>query len=231
MIRPLCFLLMLLGLPAAGQVPTIKTELIAVALAKPISGLFMKSGESILPFSANLGNLGQPIVYSGPARLILHDREENFQRPSSNEPLPVPVAIVDLPPTATRVMLVCLQRPDKPLEIRAYDISGSNLRGGDYRFFNYASIPIAVKLGTQRFSVAPGRDHIATSPAWRQDVLDLEIQLATLTNGKPRLAYSSGWGHRPGMRNLIFLFDGHHPSNPVLMSRFHDYAPVEPAEP
>lgn len=41
-------------------------------------------------------------------------------------------------------------------------------------------------------------------------------------NNKPRLVYSSVWGHRPGRRNFIFMFDGHHPSKPINFCRFFD---------
>ena len=204
------------------QEPQISTEFLTIALDEPVADLFFKSGETVSPFEANQTGLGQPVSYKGPKRLALRTTAAEF---SLKPPLPPPAASVMLPATADRVLLACVKSADNPMRIAAYDISSTGSKAGDYRFFNFCSRTLSLIVGSEKFTLAPGKDGIASSQAWREAVLDLPMRVATVEDGKAKLVYSSVWGHRPGRRNFVFMFDGRHPSKPVSISRFFDIPP------
>lgn len=208
--------------PAQEQEPQITTEFLTIALDEPVADLFYKTAETVSPFEANLTGLGQPNPYKGPRRFQLRKSAAEF---SLKPPLPPPAASVMLPATADRVLLACVKSAENPLRIAAYDISSTGSKAGDYRFFNFCSRPLSLIIGGEKFILEPGKDRIASSQAWRESVLDLPVQVAKIEENKAKLVYSSVWGHRPGRRNFIFMFDGKHPSKPVAISRFFDIPP------
>jgi len=206
---------------AQQQEPVVKTELLTIALEEPIEELFFtNAGGEIISISANLTGLGQPIPYKGPQRLVFRATKEEFGR---EPPLPAPVAVVNLPLKADRVLLTCLKSGAAPLRIVPYDISAADLRAGDYRVFNFSSHQVSISFGGGRFLLAAGNDKSVSKPSWRDDVLDLPMQVAIVQDNQPRLVYSSVWGHRPGRRSFVFMFNGRHPSTPVGINRFFDF--------
>jgi hypothetical protein len=213
----------LLGAAAKASLdqPVVNTELLTIALAEPVDGLFYHDGESVQPFVANLTGLSQPQRYRGPQRLVIRADETAFDVPP---PLPPGVASLMLPANSSRVLLVCVKEKDAPLRIAAYDISSKD-RAGDYRFFNFSDKPLSFNMGDQRFHVAPGKDFLASHASWRAGVLDLPIQVAAVEGKQPKLVYSSIWGHRPGRRNFVFTFNGRHPTKPITCCRFFDIPP------
>jgi len=214
-----CFL----SLPAAGQEPQmVDTEFLTVALDEAVEGLFYSDGKTPQPFEANITGLSQPLRYVGPRRFTVREDAAEF---SLTAPLPTPVASVDFPLNCRRVLLACVKSPNSPLRLVAYDISSTN-RAGDYRFFNFSSKPLSLILGEKRVALQPSKDILISSTSWRDAVLDLPIKVAALENKQPKLVYSSIWGHRPGRRNFIFMFDGNHPSQPVIFCRFFDIPPT-----
>lgn len=223
--RPL-LLIALLCTATLGQEqePQITTEFLTIALDEPVSDLFYKSAETVSPFEANQTGLGQPSPYKGPRRFVVRTSAAEF---SLKPPLPAPAAAAMMPATADRVLLACVKSGDKPLRIAAYDISSSGSKSGDYRFFNFCSTTLSLIIGGEKFTLSPGKDRIVSNQEWREAVLDLPMQVAKVEENKPKLVYSSVWGHRPGRRNFIFMFDGRHASKPVAISRFFDIPPTQ----
>jgi len=224
MYHRIVLLLALLTCSTFSQEVEVQTELLTIALDEGVDDLHFFDGKAIVPFSANLTGFSQPFPYKGPRKLILRATIDEF---SAGPPLPVPVAAVDLPPNANRVLLCCLKSQDGPLRIIAYNISSTGSQAGDYRFFNFSSKPLSVILGEQSFALQSKGDRIVTDSAWRDEVLDLPMRVASMEENKPRLAYSSVWGHRPGRRNFVFMSDGGHPSKPIAISRFFDIPSTE----
>jgi hypothetical protein len=219
----------LLTFSAFSQEVVVQTELITLALDEAVEDLYFSDGSAISPFTANITGLSQPVRYSGPQKMVLRASAAEF---TAKPPLPSPAVTVMLPLNADRVLLCCLKSGDSPLKIVAYNITSADSRAGDYRFFNFSSKPLSVNLGEKSFALLPKLDKIVTDNSWRQDVLDLPMQVASVESQKPRLVYSSMWGHRPGRRNFIFMFDGRHPSKPVTICRFFDIpATAKPASP
>lgn len=223
--RPLILIALLCNL-SFGQEPEplISTEFLTIALDEPVADLYYKSADKISPFAADLTGLSQPNPYKGPKQFILRKSEAEF---ALKPPLPSPAASVTLPTTADRVLLACVKSQDKPLRIAAYDISSKGSKAGDYRFFNFCTKTLSVIIGSERFTIDPGKDRVVSSQAWRESVLDLPMQVAKVEANKAKLVYSTVWGHRPGRRNFIFMFDGRHPSKPVSISRFFDIPPAQ----
>jgi hypothetical protein len=208
-----------------AQSPIVRTEIVSIALADSIQDLHFWNGKEACLFQANPTGLGEPLVYEGPENFVLRKHPSEFaQKP----PLPAPVAAVRLPLKATRVLIACLQSKDQPLKLVAYDISKAAIQEGDYRFFNFSHSLLSLQIGKEKFSISPGKSHLASNSAWREKVTELDVAIA-LRRGKSLVpVYSSQWGHRPGRRNFIFLFDGAHEYQPIKISRVFDIAPKDP---
>jgi hypothetical protein len=211
----------------SGQVPVVNTEILAVALDQPVDGLFIDTGKGIQPFTANLTGLGLPVLYQGPRRLVLHKTIEAFH-PPEGQPTPQPAGIVELPASGNRMILVCLLSPEGTLKMVAYDISSGRMKSGDYRFFNYSKLPVSFIVGEKKFGLTPGTDTVVTGSNWSEEVLDLEVQfgISPAPGQAVKRCYASVWGHRPGRRNYVFVFDGSHPSKPITARRFNDIPPA-----
>jgi hypothetical protein len=112
------------------------------------------------------------------------------------------------------------------MRITAYDIGGSRIGAGDYRFFNFSHSVISAIMGDRKFAVKPGTDTLVTHAAWKDEVMEIDIELALIKANGPKPVYSSQWGHRPGRRNFIFMFDGPQEYNPIRICRFFDVPPT-----
>lgn len=218
-------LLGLLALPCFSQEVTVDTEIVTIALDESISGLFFSNGKSISIFQANPTGLGEPLKYKGPPKFSVRTSEAEF---SLKPPLPAPYASVDLPLNADRVLLACLKTGDAPMRMIAYDIGRGRIGAGDYRFFNFSNSVISVIFGEKKFAVKPGDETLVSDASWRKEVMEIDMEMAIAKDGKFKPVYSSQWGHRPGRRNYIFMFNGPQEYNPVKICRFFDVPPSEP---
>jgi hypothetical protein len=220
-------LLGLLALPSHAQEVTVNTEIVTIALDDLVTGLFFNNGKSIALFQANSTGLGEPLNYKGPPRFVLRTSEAEF---SLKPPLPAPYAGVDLPLNADRVLLACLRTGNAPMKMIAYDIGRARIGTGDYRFFNFSHSVISVIFGVKRFAVKPGDESLVSDASWKKDVMEIDMEMAIAKDGKFKPVYSSQWGHRPGRRNYIFMFDGPQAYNPVKICRFFDVPPSDPVK-
>lgn len=220
----LYILLGLLALPAFSQESVISTEIVTIALDESVGSLYFDNGEGISLFQANPTGLGVPLKYKGPRRFALRTSEAEF---SAEPPLSPPHAWVDLPSNSERVLLACLKRGDAPIKIIAFDIGNARIGAGEYRFFNFSQSGIAVNFGGKQFAVKPGEEKHVSEAKWKKEVTEIDLMLGTAKDGKAKLVYSSQWGHRPGRRNYIFMFDGPHSYNPIRICRYFDVPPKE----
>ncbi len=209
-------LLLFLSLARAEDVPFVRTELLAISIHEAVEGHFVRNGEQMSPFRASVTGLGPPIPYHGPPRLSLMPPKPDAEAPW------LPVAQVVLPEGSDRVLLVYLTPEDQAPRLLAYDLSASNVPAGDYLFFNFAKQDVRIMLGEDVFPMRPGQIHQVGHPEWRKDNTDLTIRLAIHAGDKPRLVFSSVWGHHPTRKNMVFLFDGQHASMPVVLRKIHD---------
>ena len=226
-LRVLCTCSLLCGVTLAEKnEPAVKTELLTIALADAVDGLFYFDGESARSFEANLTGLSQPNPYQGPQQFVVRNKPGDF----TADPLPAPAASVLLPTNCRRVLLACIKTGKSPLRIVAYDISTQD-RAGDYRFFNFSNQTLSFILGDERFAIAPGKNSLASNSKWREAVLDIPVKVAAVENNNTKLVYSSIWGHRPGRRNFIFMLSGAHRSKPITFCRFFDIPSKDSQEP
>jgi hypothetical protein len=215
----------LLALPGFAQEAAVDTEIVTIALNDPVAGLYFHNGKEIALLQANPTGIGEPLKYKGPRRFMVRTSREEF---ALKPPLPAPHAWVDLPLASDRVLLACLKSGDAPVKMVAYDIGRTRLAAGDYRFFNFSHSVISVIFGGKKFAVQPGKDTLVSAPSWKDDVMELDITMAILNDGKAKPVYSSQWGHRPGRRNYVFLFDGPQEYKPIKICRFFDVPPRQP---
>lgn len=217
--RKILLFLSLLVTSATAQEEIVTTEILSLALDEPVAGLYFNNGKEIAIFQANLTGLGEPLTYKGPRRLLFRSSEAEF---TAEPPLPPPAAFVDLPLNSDRILLVCVKTKDQPPKMIAYDIAKGRSGAGDYRFFNFSHSTISSNFGGKQFAVRPGADTIITDSSWKTEVLELDMELAIVTDGKAKPVYSSVWGHRPGRRSFIFMFDGLQSYKPIRICRFFD---------
>jgi len=213
-------------LPVSGKEPTIKTEIVTVALDDLVTGLYFHNGKDISIFQANPTGLGEPLKYEGPRRFALRKSEAEF---SQTPPLPAPFASVMLPQDANRVLVICSKAANDKVRLVAYDIGSSKIKEGDYRVFNFSRTPVSAILGEAKFAIKSGSDRVVSHHSWKDEVLELDVDLAIIRDGKAKRVYSSQWGHRPGRRNFIFLFDGAQEFSPLRICRFFDVMPAPAA--
>jgi hypothetical protein len=43
---------------------------------------------------------------------------------------------------------------------------------------------------------------------WKKDFMEIDLEMAIIKDSKAKPVNSNQWGHRPGRRNYIFMFDG-----------------------
>jgi hypothetical protein len=218
-------LLGLFALPGFSQEVTVNTEIVTIALDDPVAGLFFHNGKELAVFQANITGLGEPLKYKGPQRFLLRTSEAEF---SQKPPLPAPYAAVNLPLNSNRVLLACLKSGEAPMKIIAYDIAKARIGSGDYRFFNFSHSLISVIFGEKKFAVKPGEDTLISDASWKEEVMEIDMTMAIIKHNKVKPVYSSQWGHRPGRRNYIFMFDGPQEYKPIKICRFFDVPPSEP---
>jgi hypothetical protein len=226
--RLVAIFLGLLTLPGFSQEATVTTEIVTIALDDSVTGLFFHNGKDISNFQANPTGLGEPLKYKGLQRFMLRTSEAEFSR---KPPLPPPFAWVDLPLNSNRILLACLKSGDAPLKIIAYDIGKARLGAGDYQFFNFSHSVISVIFGDKKFAVKPGDNTLASDGSWKKDVMEIDLEMAIVKDGKAKPVYSSQWGNRPGRRNYVFMFDGPQEYKPIKLCRFFDVPPPDPAQP
>jgi hypothetical protein len=224
----LVFLLGWFALPCFSQEVVLNTEIVTIALDEQVSGLYFHNGKEVCVFQANSTGLGEPLKYHGPPRFVLRTSEAEFAR---KPPLPAPHAWVDLPRQSGRVLLACLKNGESPLKIIAYDIGAASIAAGDYRFFNFSHSAISMIFGERKFAVKPGASLLVSDAAWKDEVMEIDMEMAMIRDNKPKPVYSSQWGHRPGRRNYVFMFDGPQEYKPIKICRFFDVPPAEPKAP
>lgn len=223
--KALATFLALLTLPAYSQETLVNTEIVTIALDGSVSGLYFHNGKEISAFQANPTGLGEPLKYKGPQKFALRTSAAEF---SMQPPLPAPHAAVNLPLNSERVLLACLKSGDAPVKMMAFDIGKARIGAGDYRFFNFSGSVIPVVFGDRKFSVKPGENKLVSSAAWKNDVMEIDVVMAIMKDGKPKPVYSSQWGNRPGRRNYIFMFDGPQEYKPIRICRYFDVPPAMP---
>ena len=227
--------LLTLGGTSHGQSPAvIKTNLLTYAPARLPADFkaFFRTPAAVLEFTASAGSLGTPVSYTGPQSFVIRSSKEEFFLSEDQLKQKPPLASITLPPNADTVLLICVADEAGKTRLIAYDVSSETLTRGSYRVFNFSSKPLSVILGDQRFAVAPRSDKAVSDPGWHKETVALTLQIATTTDNKAKLVYSNFWEHFPQRRSLMFLFDGHHVSDPVIFSSFDvDSPPTAAAEP
>ena len=212
-------LLCLASLPGTAQEPVLlRTEIVTLALQDPVEGLFLWDGKKAVPFRAVPGGISLPVPYLGPANLVLRESAAAFL---DNEAPPPPVAVAPLPLNADRVLGLAKKSEGHPLQLQVIPVPMDHFRNGDYRFLNYSSREVRIRLGDVSRTLASGHSEIISSPTLQAASQDVNIAVGSVTDGDMKV-YASVWGHSPKRRTFIFLFDVETPDSPVIIRRVHD---------
>lgn len=206
---------------STAQDGKIKTEIVTIALDEFVEGKFFHNGKEISTFSANSTGIGEIQPYEGSQRFVLRNTKEEF----SQDTPPTPAASVELPKEADRVLIACVQSKDKPLRLVAYDISSGKISSGDYRVFNFSRSAISVILGSEKKALNAGANHTISNNTWKKEITEIDVLFGMVKDQEVRPVYSSQWGHRPGRRNYIFIFDSPLEYNPLHICRYYDITP------
>lgn len=213
--------------------PPVRTTMLTYApfgLPEGFTAFFESQGV-VRPFSASAATLGVPIPHSGPRRLILRRNGDEFQLPPDQLAATLPLAVIDLPENADMVVIIAVPQQEGAVRFMAHDVSANTLRRGGYKVFNFSSHPLMLSLGGQGITLAPGRNTTLEGGRWGDQVSALPLMIATRVDGEARPAYSGYWEHYPQRRQLFFLFDGKHPSEPVVFSSFNAGKPPPASAP
>lgn len=219
MSKRIALFLGLLTITSLSQEAMVDTEILSLALEEQVTDLYFHNGKEIALFQANSTGLGEPLVYKGPQRFTLRASEAEF---TAKPPLPAPVASVLLPMNSNRILLLCIKPKDGPLKLVPYDIAKGKSSAGDYRFFNFSHSTISAIFGEKKFAINPGTDTLLSDQAWKNTVMEIDMELGLVKDGKVKSVYTSVWGHRPGRRNFVFMFDGPQTYKPIRICRFFD---------
>ncbi len=228
MIRILASLIFALATRVPAQAPpTISTRILTYAPAGLPDGMTacFRNGKELELFRASAGTLGLPLLYTGPDPLILYPGKEDFIPNPGGGPPPAPLAAIDLPDDADMILILCTRSETDKVAFAAYDISSGNLKSGEYLIFNFSRSSVSLVLGEQRVGLRPRGHTTVRDGKWRDETLALPLKIAILENEKPKLVYSNFWEHYPQRRNLMFLFNGRHPSQPVTFVAFNAEPP------
>lgn len=213
----LTFLMSSFALHAHAQSSSVSTHILTFAPASLPEGFlpyYQKSGAAE-PFVASVGTLGLPTPYSGPSEFALYGSKDELDAKSKP-----PIATVTLPEKCDLVLLVCTRDAEEKTSLVAYNIDSEDLKPGNYRIFNFSKSTVSITLDKQTIEIAPDKDAYVRDPKWHDQPTAFPLQIATIANGKTKRAYSSFWEHFPTRRNLMFLFDGSGPSEPITFATF-----------
>lgn len=183
---------------------------------------FYQTGEEIYSFRASSSSLGIPVRYEGPQTFALFKSEADFAPRKKGDKPPEPLATLQLPAGADNVLILAIGEEDGDrIRLVGYDISSTSLKEGDYRIFNFSTQPLLMQLGDQKIGIKPGEDLMVKDSKWQKEVMALPLQIAVSEEGKAKVVYSAYWEHYPQRRSLMFLFNGRHPSTPIVFSSFN----------
>lgn len=218
MIRSLTWMLLMTPLSLHAQKPaeSVTTHILTFApasLPEAFLPYYRKAGAAA-PFVASVGTLGLPIPYTGPRVFDLYGSKDNLEKSKT------PVASATLPEKCDLVLVICTRAPEDKISLAAYNLDSGDLKPGDYRIFNFSKSLISLTLDGQNVELPAGKDTYVRDAKWHDQPTAFPLQISTITEGKSKRAYSSYWEHYPTRRNLLFLFDGDHPSRPINLTSF-----------
>lgn len=213
---------MAIGAEPGGQV---RTEFVTLSLGKNEGPFYYRNDGEIATLSASSKGIGAAIAYNGSRLLSLYGSPDGLTERQVGETVPKPVAQVRLPFGEDRVLLM-FSNPggiDKDaVTLNATGISSDKMKAGDYRLFNMSKQQVLVVMNEQKAVIEPRSIADVSDASWKSDVIDMQVQLGVKDEGGPRRVYSSVWGHRPGRRTFLFIFDRSDEFRPVEIRCYYD---------
>jgi hypothetical protein len=205
--------------------PVIRIDLMPISLSGNFVAYYSTNGK-VSKLEAFETGMGTPVFYKGPRTLLLYAKEEDAKPREEGQPPVIPLAIVALPVSAERVLLLPVPKPDKKVEVRALGVDAKSITAGDYRFYNLSTVNLLGMIGKKQLSLKPGQMQDISDSSVREKEDDLGIQIACVQDDKQKLIYSGMWGHSVQARNFIFMIGTGNPASPIRVRKFHDIPSV-----
>ena len=204
----------------------IATEFVTLSLSKGIpQSYYYRDGDAVVKLDVSALGIGSPAAYNGPALLALFENAADLAPPAPNQPVPQPSLLAQLPAANDRILLAFSEQDTpqgKVRKIHAIGISTTKLKAGDYRIFNFANKRVFAIMDEKKIAIQPGKHADVSKEAWKNDTHDMHVQFGLQEGEGLRQVYSSLWGHRPGRRTFLFIFDRPDEFNPFEIRRYHD---------
>ena len=232
---PLALALVCLLTPssAVAQEDPVKLELLTLSFNGTVHELYYRNGKDVVEMTASQQGIGAPFLYKGPRLLALYNDPNDLEPRKEGAAVPKPVAQVLLPSKENRALLIFAfdKKNEGAPRVKAYGIDTGGMKNGDYRLFNFSQKLVAAILGdNKKTALKPQQNSLVSSTAWRKEIIDLDVRVATPINGKLEQVYTSVWGHRPERRMFVFIFDRPDKNRPLDIRMFFDLPAVKSAE-
>lgn len=221
-----CSLAVCLAATAQQESKTVRLDLMPVSLGDSMATWYLNHGK-VVKLEAFESAMGTPVFYRGSQTLSLYAKPEDARPRKEGEAAIPPVATVTLPSGCRRALLLFIPGKEGKPQLRAYGVEDAALKGGDYRLYNFAPVPISGSMGGRGITLKPGQTTDVSTARWRESGADLEVQFGLARAGKQEVVYSTIWGHFPARRNYIFILPGSTPASPLELRKFHDVPAVK----
>lgn len=122
---------------------------------------------------------------------------------------PIPEAIAQIPPEASRLLLLFIKRKEPDLQGLTYRIvtlpdSTEDFEFGSFKFINATNGTLAIAIGEEKFLLNKSEIKVIPIAASGNESLYLRV-MRQEENDTWRACYSNSWGHRSDMRTLVFM--------------------------
>ena len=207
----------------------IQTEFVLVSLNGSVSGLYYRSEGEVTEMQASMMGMSSASAYEGPRLLQLFENASDLNPVGEGEERPAPAVQVLLPKVDRTMLIFSFEKKgDKIPKARAVPVDTEKLKGGDYQVFNFSRQVCFLALDEEKVGIKPGQNQVVSNSSWRKEIRDMEVMLGIPdSEGKPKMVYSSIWGHRPQKRVFLFLFDKSDPNRPLEIRRMYDVPSVK----
>ncbi len=183
----------------------VNARLVCLSLTgEPVSDLVLKGVNRTLTLNAPVDYLSDPVDYRGPAQLALYAKTQPPADPAKPAAPPVPLALVDLPPTGGEFLLIFGGKPGE-LRVAALDWTGQTAPLGSYTFWNLSQRPLGVVLGETNQMLPAGLRSLLRPQTTDRSYLPLRV--FDEHAGAARQLFASRHFHRETTRQLVFITD------------------------
>lgn len=155
--------------------------------------------------------------------------EVHFFRQEQNtngQTVPVEIAKASLAGAGSDPLIIFFENREKPgyFLTQVMNDSASSFSPGQFRFVNYAAVPVSVTLGDSQIRLEPKAiNTISGKPRTIGSVANvLDVGVYTLSGVEPTQVFGNIWAFNPTLRNLVFIVSPPNLPDKVEVKRITD---------